>query len=155
MKLINTQISKDHLLSFPLDNQQAEKLERNKCLIIKIKSVEILFKFYQKFDYNKSNINKKIIHHESYLIVEKYAYDIFNIFINLLKFSTEKNIPEKILCCIYEFFILIISKRDKNLIKLLESNIDWIISDYIVQNNKMNLKDQNDFYEVKIHFKIK
>lgn len=147
-------MAKDELWSFGFNIQQADALEKSQCLTIKIKSAEILFKYYEKFGYYKSKISQKEINNTCNSSVEKHSISIFQNFIGLLSHSKQRNIPERILSFIYEFFTLILSRKDKTVINLLESSIQSIISNLLIFNNKMNLKDQSDFYEVIMLFFI-
>jgi len=151
--LLNFPISNGYLFSFPQNLNQAEFLECSIILSIKTKSAEILFKIYEKYSY-KLKVNKKDKNAFSDLISNKYSFKIFDSFVYLLSISNDKNIPEKILCYIYEFFSLILIRKEKYLISYLESNIQTIIKNYIIYNNKKCFRSQYDFLEVILHKKF-
>ena len=140
-------MSNNSLLLIPNDINQIEFLEKSKVLMIKIKSSEILYKLYEKYSY-KSKITKKDTNNFSNLISYTYSVLIFENYLLLLNYSCEKNLPNQILCNIYEFFTLILIRNDQKILPLLEQNVQIIISNFLIYNNKLTSRDQYDYTEV-------
>jgi len=140
-------LSNEFLWSYPQNIEQNKFLEKNSILKIKNLSTEILLKFYKNNFFN--SFNKQInIDLNNDLVSENFSEQILEVFLIIVNSSYNKNIPDNIISCIYEFFSLILIRRDKKLKNLLEKNIQSIITKYLIINNKMPQRDQFYFFQV-------
>lgn len=151
--MLNVPISNQYLWTLPQNIDQFEFLEKNAILNIKIKSTEILFRFYEKFAL-KIRVSKKDKNQNSEqniiysMVSEKYSPILFHNFLSLLTASTSKHYPDCIISYIYEFFSLILIRRDNILLPLLTSNVENVVKHFLIYNNKLSFRDQYDFIEV-------
>lgn len=128
-----------YLTSQPLSVDILDELKKNNLWSIKCLCSQIIFKIYEK--YGTINIVKKEkeIHTFVYSIENKYSLCFLETYLYLLNNFKNKYLPEKIICDIFNFFYLIITR--KHMIDIFEPYLESLIKEHIVNLNILTLQD--------------
>jgi hypothetical protein len=139
---LNFPVNMAHLNKNPTSVCDLENLRKSYLWKIKYVCYDTMFKFYEKFsDVNKLGKNDIHLNDFVYYIQQAYSKIFYDTFLYALQSSKENYVEEEIICLVYEFLQLILNRKDPILLPILETNIQVIVSEFLISSVQLSVSD--------------